>query len=152
MTISEPPGEHPPCDDTALLTAAINHTWAWYDAQISRSMQVVNYALVGGAILATAYVGAINGKHYPTGALVAVAGTGVTAITALLVTRQNLQTDAAEPVLARLQDRVVGTSLARTTAPEHWIERAFRSGVPGMTAHGVALLVDIGALLYAVIH
>jgi hypothetical protein len=151
MTVSKPPGEHPPQDDTALLTAALNHTWAWYDAQISRSIQVVNYAMVGGAILATAYVGAINGKHYPLAALVAVAGTGLTAITALLVIRQNLQTDAAEPVLARLQDRVVGTSLARTTGTGHWIARVARSGVPGMIALGVALLVDFGALLYAVI-
>lgn len=81
-----------------------------------------------------------------------MAAIGVTAITALLVTRQNLQADTAEPVLARLQDRVVGTSLARTTAPEHWIERVFRSAVPGMIALAVALLVDIGALLYALIH
>jgi hypothetical protein len=148
MTTSEPPPE----DDTALLTAALNHTWAWYDAQISHSIQVVNYALVAAAILATAYVGAINGKHYPLAALVAVAGIGLAAITALLVIRRNLQTDWAEPVLARLQDRIVGTSLARTTGTEHWIERVFPRGVPGMIALGVALLVDIGALLYALIH
>ena len=143
--------EQPPGDDAALLTAALNHTWAWYDAQISRSIQVVNYAMVGGAILATAYVGAINGKHYPLAALVAVAGTGLTAITALLVIRQNHQTDSAEPVLARLQARVVGTSLTRMTGTGHWIARAAQSDIPGIIALGVSLLADTGALLYAVI-
>jgi hypothetical protein len=151
MTISEPPGEHPPGDDTALLTAALNHAWAWYDAQISRNLQVINYSLVAGAILATAYVSAINGKHYPLAAVVAVAGTGVTVVTSLMVFRQTLEVDSAEPVLAELQDRVVGTSLARTTGTEHWIVRAALGPVPAMIALGVALPVDIGALVYAVI-
>ena len=93
--ISEPAGEQPPQDDTALLTAALNHTWAWYDAQISRSLQVINYSLVAGAILATAYVSAINEKHYPLAAVVAVAGTGLTVITSLMVFRQTLEVDSA---------------------------------------------------------
>jgi hypothetical protein len=152
MTISEPPGEHPPADDTALLTAALNHAWAWYDAQISRSIQVVNYALVAGAILATAYVSAINGKHYPLAAVIAVAGTGVTTITSLMVFRQTLEVDAAEPVLARLQARVVGTSLAGVTGTEQWTLRTARGRISGIIALGVALMVDIAALLYAVIH
>jgi hypothetical protein len=150
MTASEPPGEQPPGDDTALLTAALNHAWAWYDAQISRSLQVINYSLVASAVLATAYVSAINGKHYPLAAVVAVAGTGLTLVTSLMVFRQMLQVDSAEPVLAKLQERVVGTSLAPTTGTEHWIVRVARGAVPGVMALGVALLVDIGALLYAV--
>ncbi len=103
----------------ALLAAALNHTWAWYDTQVSRSLQVINYSLVAGAVLVTAYVSAVNGKHYPLAAVVAVAGTGVTLVTSLMVFRQMLEVSSAEPVLARLQDRVVGTSLARTNRTEH---------------------------------
>jgi uncharacterized membrane protein len=150
MTISEPPGQQPPGDDTALLTAALNHAWAWYDAQVSRSLQVINYSLVAGAVLATAYVSATNGKHYPLAAVVAVAGVGVTMVTSLMMFRQILEVDSAEPVLAKLQARVIGVSLARTTGTERWIVRAARGAVPGMIALGAALLVDIGAMLYAV--
>jgi hypothetical protein len=111
---------------------------------------VINYSLVAGAVLATAYVSAINGNHYPLAAVVAVAGAGVTMVTALMMFRQILEVDSAEPVLAKLQDRVVGISLAQTTRTERWIVRVARGGVPGMIALGAALLVDIGALLYAV--
>jgi hypothetical protein len=151
MTASEPPGEQPPGDDTALLTAALNHTWAWYDAQVSRSLQVINYSLIAGAVLATAYVSAINGKHYPLAAVVAVAGAGVTMVAFLMMFRQILEVDSAEPVLAKLQDRGVGIGLAGTTRTERWIVRVARGRVPGMIALVAALLVDIGALLYAVI-
>lgn len=154
MTISQPTGGQPPDDDTALLTAALDHAWAWYDAQISRSLQMINYFLVASAVLATAYVSAINGKQYPLAAVVALVGMGLTAVASLIELRQSLQVSLAGPVLGELQRRVanrlnfdLGTSRNLT-----WTGRMALSIVPVAIALGLALLVNISALLYALIH
>ncbi len=151
-----PPDEQPPNDDTALLIAALNHAWAWYDAQISRGLQVINYFLVATAVLTTAYVSAINGKHYPLAAVVALVGIGLTAVTSLSEVHRSVSVNFGGPVLAELQGRVsdrLRIDMAGIIGSQTWTGRTARiarSNYP-VIALGLALLVNIGALLYAVI-
>ena len=145
-----------PEDDTALLIAALNHTWTWYDAQVSRTLQVINYFFVASAVLATAYVGAINGKHYPLAAVVALAGIGLTAVVSLIQLRQRVAVQFGAPVLAEIQGRLADRlqiDMAGMIGTRTWttrIGRIARSNISAI-AFGLVLLVSIGALLYAVI-
>ena len=51
MTGSKPPRE----DDTTLLTAALNHSWTWYDEHMKRVLQLVNFyileAVIGAVVI-----------------------------------------------------------------------------------------------------
>jgi len=156
MTPANPAGEQAPQDDTALLTAALNHAWAWYDAQISRALQVINYFLVASAVLATAYVSAINARHYPLAAVVALAGMGLTAVTSLISFRLSAAVNSGGPVLGELQGRVADRLMidmaGMTGAQAGTIRLGRMRGSSAGVALGLALLVNIGALLYAAIH
>jgi hypothetical protein len=158
MTISKPPDQQPPEDDTALLIAALNHAWTWWDGQINRTLQVINYFLVASAVLATAYVGAINGKHYPLAAGIALAGIGLTAVTSLSELKRRVAVNFGGPVLAELQRRVADRlkiDMAGMIGNQAWAGRTARiarGAYPGSAIGlGLAFLVSISALLYAVI-
>jgi hypothetical protein len=61
---------------------------------------MINYFLVASAVLASAYVSAINGKQYFVAAAVALAGIGLTAVASLIEIRQSLQIELAGPYSA----------------------------------------------------
>lgn len=105
MTVGKSPEEHPG-DETALLVAALEHVRTWREARIDRGLQVVNYFLVAIAVLATAYVSAIDGKHYGTATVIALSGTTLTVVTYALGRQQRYAAAAAEPGLAALQNRI----------------------------------------------
>ena len=92
----KPPGERPAEDDTALLIAALSYALGWYEARIDRGLQVINYFLVASAVLATAYVSALDGKRYAVPAVIALAGAALTGLAFILGRRQRrLPTQAA---------------------------------------------------------
>jgi hypothetical protein len=104
MTASKPRGEQPLEDDTALLTAALNHSLAWFDGRSSRASQVLNYYLVSTAVLLTAYTSAINGKHYGLAAALAVVGLALTAGSCAVGVHEVTAAGLAELALGKLQE------------------------------------------------
>jgi hypothetical protein len=165
MTTQEPPGEQPPQYDTALLTTALNHYWAWYDGGNNRAFQILNYYLVATAILFTAFTSAINNKHYGLAAALSIAALGVTALTAAAVFGQTGIAGRAQPGLTELQNLMAGTLIIKpipkatvqpegTPIPEATVQARMpwrRVAVVALT-FGLAALFQIGGLLYALIH
>jgi hypothetical protein len=145
MTASEQTSE----DDTALLTTALNHSWAWYEMRSSRAFQVLNYYLVANAIVLTAYTSAINGKHNGVAAALAVAGLGLTAVAAAGALHETNAAAVAEPALQELQNRIAGRlSIDPIRMAATRSGRKHSAGV--IIVFGLATLFNMGALVYAV--
>ena len=139
-------------DDTALLIAALNHCWAWYDTGISRGLQVLNYFLVAIAVLATAYVSALNAKLYAVAAVIALSGAALTAVCYGVGNDQRRFAHTGMSALRELQDRVadqLGVEAIRMgrARPIWRVRPLFSHG-----AFVLAAAVSIGSAVYALIH
>jgi hypothetical protein len=152
MTVSEPPGEQSPEDDTALLTAALSHYWAAYDGQTSRIYQVINFYIVASAILFTGYTTAINGNHYGVAAALAIAGLGLTALTGATSLGQARDAAQTEPGLIYLRNCMASRLGINPIAVVTFQPGITRRRVAGAATFGLAGLLQTGGLLYALIH
>ena len=142
-------GKQPPGDDTALLTAALDHCWAWYDGRSNRAIQALNYYLVATAILITAYTAAINGEHYSIAAVLAVAGLGLTAVAFAAAVHEVEGAGVAIQALVKLEDKVAaGLGIDEIRMAGEKVGRVERRTAVVLT-FGLAALVDISALVYA---
>ena len=148
MTASEQTSE----DDPALLIAALNHSWAWFDALANRVIQVINYYLVANAILWTAYVGAINGKHYGLAVAVTLAGLGLTALATAFALVIGSAADLARPALVKLQDRIADKLEINEIRMATFERIKTRRSGAIIIMFGGATLLNISALIYALIH
>ena len=148
MTVRESPDEHAPEDDKALLIAALDHSWAWYDGRRQRAVELINYYLVATAILLTAYTSAINGKHYGIATALALAGLGLTALTATGALNEARAGALAVPALTELQDRIADRL---SIGMFRFMPQTRANGPAVAIALGLATLLNIGALIYALV-
>ena len=106
--LREHPGMTDSKDDTAVLTTALNHSWAWYDEHMKRVLQVINFYIVATALLVTAYASAINGKHYGYAVALAIVGLVLTAIASASGLSQMIAAGKADKPLRDMQGRIAG--------------------------------------------
>jgi hypothetical protein len=149
MTASEPPGKQPPDDDTALLTAALDHAWAWYSGRISRANQAINYYIVATAIVVTAYASSISDKRYGFAAALMITGLGLTAATSFVALYEVHAAGLAEPALTEMQERI-GDRLKTGSMRIANREIGLRLRLTGLAGRfGMATAFGIAGLVYA---
>jgi hypothetical protein len=138
--------------NATLLIGALEHFRTWREARIDRGLQVVNYFLVAVAVLATAYVDAVDGKHYGIAVVIALSGTALTGIALTVGFQQRQLADTAEPALTALQNRIADELGIDSIRTGHALSGKIPPYTASWIAFGLAGLLSIAAALYALIH
>ncbi len=124
---------HPHNCEHEVLRISLEHAWAWYNMRFGQFLQLLNFALLGFAILSAAYVGALG-----AGLEAVASGVGVmAAIVSIAVAGAGRQiqrrADLARAPLLALQDR-----LARETQIDSMRIFAEATGVPRLRSRQIA--------------
>lgn len=108
--------------------------------------------MVATAILITAYNNAIIGKHYSFAAAIAVAWLGITAIASGAGMVEVNAAALAEPALVEMQERIGGRLRTDSMRIARFQPGIQKRHIGATVMFGLAILINISALLYAVIH
>ena len=152
MTVRKSPDESAPGDDTALLIAALAHSWAWYDIRISRVLQLNNFFLLAIAALLNAYVYAISGKHYSIAVVIGLSGAIYTALTFAIAYQQLRLAIFGELAVAEIEDRIADRlKLDVIRMVRNKAESVPRRPLPSLISVTLTGLLCAGSAVYALI-
>jgi hypothetical protein len=143
MTTSESAGKQKPEDDPALVVAALDHAWTWYDEHMKRVFQLVNFYIVATALLVTAYANSINKKQYGFAVALAVAGLAITAIASASAINQANAGSKAQEALKDMEGR-----LARKLNEANSICIVDKQGGIRYQRTAAAIMIVLAALLF----
>ena len=89
-----------------VLKMALDHAARWNEFHITNGLQVVNFFLVSVAVLAAAYVSALNGHLHLIAGMVALVGAGASGAAYLIGRRQSSIARLASEPLKEIQNRI----------------------------------------------
>lgn len=141
-------------DSNETLPTALDHAWHWYEFRYGQATQLMNFYMVGIAVLTTGYVTAIDSRLYGLAGAVGLIAAAMSLTTFLIGERLRSSARLAAEPLAIIQGRLaesLGIQELRIVE-RHRSQNVpmWKNGtvLPPLIA-GVALAVCIGASFYA---
>jgi len=138
---------------TALLETALDHAWRWHELRINNGLQVLNFYLLAIAVLATAYVSALNARNHVVAVAVALAGVAVTTSAYVVGARQDhvarIALAPTQEIENRLADALAIDSMR--LVERYRVTRKMSTYAVRVTAHfimPVIVIVCVVAALY----
>jgi hypothetical protein len=97
---------HPEHCEHEILRISLDHAWAWYNMRFGQFLQLLNFALLGFAILSAAYVTALGANLNAVASGVGLMAAAVSLAVAGAGRQIQRRADLAEEPLRALQDRL----------------------------------------------